>query len=145
MKTVKDSLTNDMFLVPRPERPSPGSANYAFEVSNLTSEMLKESPLDRWEIAAQMSRLSGDDVSKNIIDAWASPGRPDHNMPIYRLPLLEDVLSTHALTDWLVSKRGGQVAYGKDVLNAKLGRMIGMKKQLDAQIREMQKLMGDSQ
>lgn len=143
MRRVKDSLTQDMFEVPQPERSVPGSANYSFEVSHLVSEVLKETPIDRWEIAAQMSRLSGDDVSKNMIDAWASPGRPDHNIPLYRVALLEEVASTHALTDWLVGKRGGRVAYGRDALSAKLGKLTVMKKQVDQQIRVLQKLMGD--
>lgn len=134
-----------MFEVPQPEHPTPGSANYAFEVSNLVAQVLKDCPLDRWEIAAQMSRLSGDDISKNMLDAWASPGRPDHNIPFHRLPLLEQVCVTHALTDWGVAKRGGRVAYGRDVLNEKLGRMTVMKKQLDRQIRELQQLMGDDE
>lgn len=143
MKRVQDGLTDDLFLVPQPDRAMPGSANYAFEVSHLVAQVLKETPLDRWEIAARMSRLSGDDVSKNILDAWASPGRPDHNLPFYRVALLEEVTSSHALTDWLVAKRGGRVAYGRDVLNAKLGSLTVMKTQLDQQIRELKKLMGD--
>lgn len=143
MKRANDGLTDDMFLVPQPERPAPGGANYAFEVSNLVAQELKTTPLDRWEIAAQMSRLSGDDVSKNILDAWASPGRPDHNLPFYRAALLEDVIGSHALTDWLVHKRGGRVAYGRDVLNTKLGSLTVMKTQIDQQIRELKRLMGD--
>jgi len=99
MKRVNDSLTQDMFLVPQPDHSAPGSANYAFEVAHLVSLALKETPLDRWEIAAQMSRLSGDDVSKNMLDAWASPGRPDHNIPLYRVALLEEVLSTRLASE----------------------------------------------
>ena len=142
MRRVKDDLTLDMFLVPQPEHPIPGSANYAFEVSNLVSRVLKETPLDRYEVAAQMSRLSGDDVSKNMLDAWASPARADHNIPFYRAALLEEVVSAHELTNWLVHKRGGRVAYGKEALNAQLGKLTVMKQQVEQQIRELKKLMG---
>lgn len=145
MKTVRDPNTLDLFVVPQPEHAAPGSANYAFQVAHLVSEVLKAAPADRYDLAAQMSRLSGDEVSKNMLDAWASPARADHNVPFYRVPLLEEVAGTHALTDWLVGKRGGQVAYGLDALNARLGRMMTMKKQLDAQIRELQRLMGGEQ
>jgi len=137
-------LFPDLFAMPSAEKAIPGASNYSFEASNLIARCMKDTPLDRWAIAAQMSRLSGDDVSKNMLDAWASPGRPDHNMPFYRCPLFEEVVSTHELTNWLVEKRGGKAAYGRDALNARLGRMVSMKKQLDSQIRELQHVMGRS-
>lgn len=145
MRTRSDPFTDDLFLVPQPQHPRPGEGNFAFQVSHLVSEMLKGCPVDRWDIAAQMSRLSGDDVSKNMLDAWASPARAEHNLPFYRVPLIEEVAGSHDLTNWLVEKRGGQVAYGKDALNAQLGRMMTMKKQLDAQIRGLQRLMGETE
>jgi len=42
-----------------------------------------------------------------------------------------------------VNKRGGRVAYGRDALNARLGKLTVMKKQVDQQIRELQKIMGE--
>ncbi|MEN1361563.1 hypothetical protein AAIH09_33140, partial [Pseudomonas aeruginosa] len=80
----KDDRTLDIFDVPQPARAIPGECNYAAQVSELVSEILKAANLDRYEIAARMSRLSGDDVSKNMLDAWSSPARADHNLPFYR-------------------------------------------------------------
>lgn len=140
---TRDPFTGDLFAAPEPEHITPGRADHAFQVSHLVSEVLKAAPADRYDIAAQMSRLSGDEVSKHMLDAWASPARADHNIPLYRVPLLEEVAGTHALTDWLVAKRGGQVAYGRDVYAARLGRLMSMKKQVDAQIRALQKLIGE--
>jgi len=137
----KDEQTIDLFSIPEQRHPDPGSANYSFEVSNRVSEMLKMHPDDRWQIAAEMSRLSGDDVSKNMLDAWASPGRPDHNIPLYRVALLEQVCHSHLLTDWLVNKRGGQASWGADVLNARLGRLMTSKRKMDAQIKELQSVL----
>ena len=143
MKRVNDDLTMDLFSVPQPDHPVPGSADYAFEVSHLVSQVLKGCPHDRWEITAQMSRISGTDVSKNILDAWASPAREDHNIPLYRVALLEEVCGSHALTDWLADKRGGRVAYGRETLNAELGRMVVMKQQVEQKMRELKRLMGE--
>ena len=152
MKRVQDSVIDDMFLIPQPERPEPGSSDYAFEVSIKVSKMLKSCTLDRYEIAAQMSRLTGKDISKNMIDAWASPARTDHNIPHYLVAVLEEVITCHELTDWLVHKRGGRVAYGRDTLTAKLGKAT-LKKQklreeeqvLDAEIKQIKNLLGDDQ
>lgn len=145
MRRVKDTATIDIFEVPQPVHPSPGSGNYATQVSELVGSILKASPDDRYEIAAQMSRLSGDDVSKNMLDAWSSPGRSEHNIPLYRVPLLEDVCQSHAFTDWLVHMRGGRVAYGREALAAQYGKMQQMKDKLHGEMRELKRLMGEEE
>ncbi len=142
MKRVKDNQTLDMFLVPQPERLVAGSCDYAFEVSHLVSTVLKECPLDRWEISAHMSRLSGRDVSKNMLDAWSSPARIDHNLPLFHVPLLEDAASTHAFTNWLVAKRGGRVEFGEDALRAELGKLELMEGEIREQKRQLKRYMG---
>lgn len=114
MRRVKDTQTLDIFEVPAPVVPMPGSGNYAAQVSELVGAVLKDCPVDRYEVAAQMSRYSGDDVSKHMLDAWSSPARSDHNIPFYRIPLLEEVCQSHVFTDWIVHLRGGRVAYGRE-------------------------------
>ena len=145
MRRVKDTATIDIFEVPQPVVSAPGSGNYAAQVSELVGSILKSSPHDRYEIAAQMSRLSGDDVSKHMLDAWSSPGRSEHNIPLYRVPLLEEVCQSHAFTDWLVHLRGGRVAYGREALAAQYGKMQQMKDRLNQEMRELKRLMGDEQ
>lgn len=143
MRRVKDDLTLDIFEVPEPIVPTPGSGNYAAQVSELVGLVLKECPVDRYEIAAQMSRLSGDDVSKNMLDAWSSPARADHNIPFYRIPLLEEVCQSHAFTDWLVHLRGGRVAYGREALAAEYGKLSRVQERVNADLRRLKKLMGE--
>lgn len=144
MRRVKDNLTLDLFFtVPQPLLAVPGNGNYAAQVSELVSELLKGSDLDRYEIAARMSRLSGDDVSKHMLDAWSSPARSEHNLPFYRVPLLEEVCECHVLTDWLVHLRGGRVAYGRDALNAELGRLERLRDDAAKKARDLKRLMGE--
>ncbi|MEG7521984.1 MAG: hypothetical protein M3H12_02650 [Chromatiales bacterium] len=137
--------TLDMFEVPMPADTTPGSMNYAVAVSNLVAEVLKAAPFDRYEIASQMSRLSGDDISKNMLDAWASPARVDHNIPFYRLALLEEVCSTVLMTDWQIEKRGGRASYGKHVYEAELGKAELIKEQANKRIKAIKKRMGDEE
>ena len=91
MRHGKDDRTFDLFEIPQPVLAIPGQGNYSVQVSELVGEMLKAADMDRYEVAARMSRLSGDDVSKAMLDAWASPARTDHNLPFYRAALLEEV------------------------------------------------------
>jgi len=143
MRHGKDDRTLDIFEVPRPVLTVPGCGNYAVQVSELVSEMLKGSELDRYEIAARMSRLSGDDVSKNMLDAWSSPARADHNLPLYRASLLEEVCASHVLTNWQVCLRGGRVAYGREALDAELGRLERVAADASRKARELKRLLGD--
>lgn len=145
MRHGKDDRTLDIFAVPQPKLAIPGHGNYAAQVSEYVGELLKATDLDRYEIAARMSRLSGDDVSKNMLDAWASPARADHNLPFYRAALLEEVCASHLLTDWQVALRGGRVAYGRDALLAELGRLERTRDESARQARELKRLMGEQQ
>jgi hypothetical protein len=143
MRKANDDRTLDIFHVPQPILTIPGNGNNAAQVSELIGEILKGSDLDRYEIAARMSRLSGDDVSKHMLDAWSSPARTDHNLPFYRAALLEEVCSCHALTNWLVEMRGGRVAYGRDALNAELGRLERLRDDAGRKARELKRVLGD--
>ncbi|MFT0211798.1 hypothetical protein VQ643_04175 [Pseudomonas sp. F1_0610] len=143
-KPRKDDRTFDLFEVPQPVAAIPGQCNYAATISELVAEILKEAEIDRYEIATQMSRLSGDDVSKNMLDAWSSPARTEHNIPFYRVPLLEQVCSSRLLTNWLVNQHGGRVAYGRDALNAELGRYERKREEYARKARELKKALGDA-
>lgn len=142
MRHGKDDRTLDIFTIPQPVSVEPGFGNYSCQVSELVSEVLKSTDLDRYEVAARMSRLSGDDVSKNILDAWASPARVDHNVPLYRVALLEEVCASHLLTDWLVRQRGGRVAYGREALDAELGRLERVAADASRKARELKRILG---
>ena len=140
MRHGKDDRTLDIFDVPTPKLAVPGEGNYAAEVSQMVGQILKG--LDRHQVAAQMSRLSGDDVSKFMLDAWASPARQDHNLPFYRAVLLEEACDSHLLTDWQVAQRGGRVAYGREALDAELGRLERIAADANRKAREIKRLMG---
>lgn len=142
MRRAHDDRTLDLFAIPQPVLAVPGQGNYSVQVSELVAEMLKATDIDRYEVAARMSRLSGDEVSKAMLDAWSSPARVDHNLPFYRVALLEEVCATHLLTNWLVSQRGGRVAYGRDALLAELGRLERTREEAARQARDLKRMLG---
>lgn len=143
MRRVKDPLTIDMFDVPSPAPDLPGTMDYRAQVSHLVSEMLRSAPHDRYDIAAKMSRLTGKDVSKNMLDAYASDAREDHNLPFYLLPALETVCESHAMTAWLADVRGGRLLVGREALNAELGRLERQRDEAAKRIKQLKQLMGD--
>jgi hypothetical protein len=144
MKLAKDSFTLDIFDIPEAADTKEGSMDCRIAVCNLLSHALKSNPLDRHQIACEMSRLEGRTVSKFMLDAWASESREDHNISFYHVLVLEEVCQSHALTDWHVAMRGGKVSYGKDVLEGELGKLELIKEDAAKKIRELKKVLGES-
>jgi len=144
MRRVKDTRTLDLFAVPTPAPELPGTMDYRVQVAHMTSEMLRAIPSDRYEVAARMSRLTGKDVSKNMLDAYASDAREDHNLPFYLAAALEVVCESHALTAWLADMRGGRLLVGREALNAELGRLERQRDDAAKKIKQLKGLMGET-
>lgn len=147
MKAVRDTQTLDIFEIPEAHVCTPGECGYSREVAECVSAILAESGrVDRYAVSAEVSRVSGKDVSKHMLDAYSSPARLDHALPFWLAPVLEEVCHSHHLTNWLVQKRGGRVAYGKDALKQELGKLVLLKdqamKDLNSRIKHIEALLG---
>lgn len=141
----RDSLTLDLFEVPQPAAPLPASMNYRSQVSEMVSHLLKVAEGDRFEIAARCARLTGINVSKMMLDAYSSEGRDTFNLPFWLVPALEQACKTHVLTNWLVATRGGRMLLGREVLTAELGKWERQKEEAARVIKELKKMMGESE
>lgn len=140
---TRDTQTLDLFEVPQPAEPIPASMDYGVAVARMVGDTLKEADCDRFEVAARMSRLTGREVSKYMLDAWSSEARDAYNIPFYLVPVLETACSTHRFTNWLAGIRGGRLLIGREALNAELGRLEHARAQAAQKIRDLKKLMGD--
>lgn len=138
----RDSLTLDLFEVPQPPAPLPGSMDYRPVISHLVGDLLKAADGDRFEIASRMSRLTGREVTKYMLDAYSSEAREEFNLPLWLVPALEVACANHDLTNWLAGVRGGRLHLGKDVLNAELGRLEKQREEITRFIKELKRRMG---
>ena len=141
----RDTQTIDMFEIPYPEGDLPNSMDYSLEVSAIVSRVLKSADGDRYTISADMSRLAGKEVTKNMLDAYSSGSRDTHNIPFYLVPVLEKACHSHDLTNWLAEKRGAKVLFGRETLNAELGKLERMKADIAQGIRDLKKRMGEAE
>lgn len=137
----RDPLTLDLFEVPQPVAPLPASMDYRAQMSALIAAMLKKTNKDRFEIAAVCSRLSGTEVSKYMLDAYASEARETFNIPLWLVPVLEEACESHDLTNWLVAVRGGRLYLGKEVLSAELGNLEKEREEIMRLIKEVKSRM----
>ncbi len=148
MPRSNDDRTIDMFLIPQAERPDPATSDYSVAVATqlkIVLDSAQDHDLDRFDVAAEMSRLVGKEITKTTIDKWAAPSSTDHNIYFCYIPVLESICSSTGLTDWLVKKRGGRVAYGKDTLNVLLSKKAQQRKKLDAEMKQLEKMIGASE
>lgn len=142
MHRPADTRTLDLFEVPEPVPELPGTLDFRAQVAHLVSEITRRSDLDRYAIAARMSKLTGKEVSKHMLDAYASELREDHNLPLYLVPALEVACESHVGTAWLTKVRGGRLLIGREALMAELGRLERTRDEAAAQIRLLKTQMG---
>ena len=138
-----DNLTMDLFEVPTPVSPRPGALLIGQQLRSLLSDLLKASPLTRYEVAAKMSELVGHEITKNQLDSWTAESREGWRFPMEYMPALEVVLETHAVTAWLADLRGARLSVGREALEAQLGKVSRMKDELAQQEKAIKRLLGE--
>lgn len=137
-----DSLTRDLFEVPVPATPLPGALDFGKQLRALISNVLKECPKDRHEIAAVMSRLIGQTITKHQLDSWTAESREGWRFPLEYLPALEVACETHQVTAWLVGIRGGKMLIGKDALEAELGKLTRQQQEISQRAKALKDQLG---
>lgn len=143
MARVRDLLTLDMFDVPAAPPATPGSMNYSREIAAVMSQALKESPHDRIEVAARMTRLLGREITLAMLNAYTAESRDTHNISLERAIAFDAATEGYALLNFFASKRGCRVLVGKDALLAELGRLDRMRAEIASQERLIRKLLND--
>lgn len=135
--TQRDHQTADLFDAPRPAPEVPCSMDYRATVAHLVAEMLKAAASDRYDIAAQLSRLTGKDISKYMLDAYTSESREEFNLPAWLIGPLEVACKSHAFTHWLAEIRGGRLLVGEQALMHDLARWEQMRDEADENVKAL--------
>lgn len=96
-RRARDTETLDLLaweppqLVQRYEEQRVRTASLRAKIARGVGETLREQRESREEVARQMGEWLGEDVSKNMLDAYASEAREDHTIPYLRLLALVHV------------------------------------------------------
>lgn len=136
-----DPLTGDLFTsIPQPLPEHPESMDFRTLVAQMCAEMIQGAPDSRWAIAARMSELSGVETSKALLDSYTAASREECNLPFWKAPLIELATGNRRLAEWHASVLGGRVLWGRDVLDAELGKVQRQIEELRDQERAMRVL-----
>lgn len=111
------------FDPPAPARAEAALAGLDREVSATVALILKEDDRDRYAIAADMSRLLDDEITKPMLDGYASEARETFNIPFVRMLALVQATDRYDLLDRLVRRIGAALLVGDEIRTAEIGNI----------------------
>ncbi len=126
--------------VAKKPRSDPGQFIFAFEppsastgpaalagleqrLSAMCSEAMRCDPRPREVLAAEVSVLLDETVSREMLDAYASPARAQHKVIMSRALALVAVTARHDLLDPRMREIGAVVLVGEELHTARLGQI----------------------
>jgi hypothetical protein len=112
------------------EEVTPGSLDVDRSVRELVSRALKASALDRYEVASQMSKAMGREISKAMMDAFSSESKEGHRFPVSYLPAFVTVTKDRVLLKFLAEKAGGYFLEGEEALSLSYSNIQAQKREL---------------
>jgi hypothetical protein len=125
------------FAAPAPSKGVAELAGLERQIAELVGRVLASDPRPREVIAAEMSVLLDDTVSKAMLDAYSSGARPDHKVPASRLFALLVVTDRQDLLDPIMRKLGAALLVGDEVKTARLGQIETLMSQLKDEQRRL--------
>ena len=137
-----DIYTLDLFdeLPPAPVT-TPGGLSCRAEIAHVMSDALKNS--DRFEVAAKMSKLLGREISKHMLDAYTAESREAHIPPLDTAIAFDLAIGSSALAELFARKVGAKLVFGKEALDARLGKLERMRDEAAKEIKLLKKVMGE--
>lgn len=111
------------FAEPVAREGAAGLAGLEAMVCRTVGSILASDSRPREYIAAEMSILLDEDVSKSMLDAYSSPARADHKVPMSRFLALVQVTKRHDLLDPILREIGAAILIGAEVKTARLGQI----------------------
>lgn len=109
-------------------------------VTGAIAQILKDDDRSRFTLAGEISRVLDDDVSKAVLDKYASESADAHNMSVGRFLALIMVSGRYDILDALMSEIGASLLIGQEVLTAELGAIAAQEAALQKRKNEIKKL-----
>lgn len=110
-----------LFEAPAPAKGEAALAGIEQRICRTVGSILNSDSRSREVIAAEMSVLLGEEISRAMLDAYASPARDGHKVPMSRMFALVVVTHRHDLLDPLLREIGAALLVGEEVHTARLG------------------------
>ncbi|MDR6708140.1 hypothetical protein J2X73_002511 [Novosphingobium sp. 1748] len=128
------------FCLDAPSMPTGPAALAGLEarICATVGAMIASSGRPREVLAAEMSVMLDDDISKAMLDAYSSPARDTHRVPMSRFFALAAVTARLDLMDPLLREIGGSVLIGTEVNTARLGHLRQQARAIATEIKALE-------
>lgn len=130
-RRAAEQLSFDGLYSDVPAAPSPlsGSLDISLAVRDVLADMLAgasrdRQPLDRFQVAAELSRLTGREISRHMLDRYAAPSTEDWRLPLELLPALVLVTGNFRLLEMVAEKCGCKILRGSEAMLTELGGLL---------------------
>lgn len=100
-------------------------------------EAMRDSGLNREDIASRMTELLGAEVSVHMLNAYSSPEREAHKVSLERAIAFDIATGGQALLQLYARLLGGRAFLGRDAMLAELGRAEVLRDELNGQIKRI--------
>ncbi len=100
-----------------------GSFDIDRQFREAISEALKRCPLSRYQVAARMSELVGQEITASMIYSWTAESKENHRFPAVFLPAFCEAAGTNTPLVLLGRPVGSFVLPGPEALRAEIQRI----------------------
>lgn len=100
-----------------------GSFDIDRQFREAISSALKNCPLSRWQVAARMSELTGNEITKAMLDSWTAESKEAHRFPAIYLPAFCEAVGCSEPLMMLGKLVGVFVLPGPEALRAEIQRI----------------------
>lgn len=111
------------FEPPKPATSPAELAGFDRFIAASVGQVLKDDARSRYEVAMAMSELLDEEVTKLMLDAYASEARDNHNISAGRFLALIAVTSRHDILDHVLRRIGAAVLVGEEIATARAGHL----------------------
>ena len=128
-----------VFEAPKPATGEAALAGLEQRICRTVGTVLASDPRSRAVIAAEVSELLDERVSKEMLDAYSSPARDDHRVPMSRFLALLRVTARLDLLDPLLREVGASLLIGEEIHTARIGHLRSQRTKIDRELRELER------
>lgn len=125
------------FDSPTPDVSEGALAELERKIASAVSQILRDDGRSRFEIAGQVSALMGEDVSKWMLDGYASEARDGHNISMARFLGLIVATQRFDALDAVLRQVGVSAMVGDEIRLAEIGHLEAQKRQLDQRLKSL--------
>lgn len=130
----------NFFDVPAAPSSETGALDIAHAVRDVLVDMLaaaKLAELDRFDVAASVSRLSSRSMTKDMLDQYCANSADGKRFPLEALPALTVVTGDYRLLEFIAECCGCRILRGEEAMVAELGALAMQEKAIKDRLKHI--------